>query len=666
LPVLNKLSAWQRRLVSAAFRQPPWHDRDPARLAIEHDLPHDSLHLARIIDQFVDRLCLAALVASYRGRGSTPYRPDLMLKAVLFLTQRGIHSPAAWKQQCRENRVVQWLLRGCRPSRARWFAFRKRLVGFIDDVNKQFLAQARQEELLDVQVPILDGTLLAANSSRHKLLNKDTLDRRLTQLEQAISADGAAPRVASGGTVVATAKAPGPVASEPPSLSSDARAATVDGLGHAEAEASRPCLGALAPAEAIATASSPAPPAAPASSPAARAAAVAAANGNSATPPAWLAKTAKGRVLQQQRYLKAQQELHQRLEHNAKRRKEDRKAVEQVRISLGDAEATLGYDKEKVYRPLFNVQLVSDLKTDFCLAYGVFSGVQDAATLKPMLGRIAYFLDEKIKRLMTDAGYAQGATLRLLEVEQVELIAPWQENDWGKDKKAKKKIPKSAFIWDEQKQTYRCPEGHELKYVRTQTKKRGDIEEKHQQYRCPAEHCQNCPRQEECTKNARAGRMVVRNEYEAEVQRHRQRMQGEEAKELYKKRKEQIERRLADSKEHRDLRKLSMRGLAGAKVQVGLSVLANNMVIFDKLERTRQHGRNASGKVGTGYSEQGVGASAPLGGSRDLPSSSKSRKPLLGGVAYGNRLRSQFPYLAPEIRLPLSGSRGVRPCWLRL
>src|SRR5262249_29692742 len=112
--------------------------------------------------------------------------------------------------------------------------------------------------------------------------------------------------------------------------------------------------------------------------------------------------------------------------------------------------------------------------------------------------------------------------------------------------------------------------------------------EKHQLYRCPAEHCLSCPRQAECTSKPAGGRMVVRNEYEDEVQRHKQRMQEEEVKELYRKRKEQIERRIADSRQHRHLDRLSMRGKDGAHVQLGLIVLANNLVTFDKLDRADQ------------------------------------------------------------------------------
>jgi hypothetical protein len=163
-----------------------------------------------------------------------------------------------------------------------------------------------------------------------------------------------------------------------------------------------------------------------------------------------------------------------------------------------------------------------------------------------------------------------------------------QENDWTKGKKGKRQIPKSEFKWDEEKQTYRCPQGHLLRYERTQNKQRGEQTEKHRYYRCAAEHCQNCPRQAECTSKPASGRMVVRNEYEEEVQRHKARMQLPEVKELYRKRKEQVERRLADSKQHRDLRQFSMRGQDGAQLQLGLIVLANNLVTFDKQARAAQ------------------------------------------------------------------------------
>jgi transposase len=603
LSVLDHLPAWRLRLLGEDFISAPWHDLHPDRLAIEADLSEPLLRLARAIDRFVDRLCLAELVASFTGRGSSAHRPDLMLKAVLFFLQRGLQSPADWFIACRDSRAAAWLLRGLRPSRARWYAFRKRCAGLIDSLNQQLLQQAISAGLLDVDVSVFDGTFLAANSSRHVLLNHKQLQRRLQQLEQAIAAELVAP-AAFAPRVEASAKLSGTVAEAGGEL---ARAACeAPGNSPSEASQQRPVepafvsanvtaqpvvagaiepmacatVAALAGPVCLARQSSAAPPldevvSGPVGQPPAK-------------PPGWMARTVKGRQRQREHYLKVVKELGKQLERNRKRRKEDRKEEDKVRISLGDPEATLGLDKEKVYRPVYNEQLVSDLETDFCLGYDVFSGVQDAATLKAMRQRVEYFTAKKVKRGMMDAGYVTGANLREAESAKMELIAPYQENDYSQKKaagKAKKQIGKSEFKWDEQKQTYICPEGRELSYVRTQTKQRGENKEKHKQYRCPGQYCQQCPRQNECTKNPQAGRMVVRGEYEEEVQRHKARMSSEQAKQLYKKRKEQIERRIADSKEHRDLRKLSMRGQDGARTQVGLTVLAANIMVYDKLER---------------------------------------------------------------------------------
>jgi hypothetical protein len=590
LTVVDQVPAWRRRLLGEDFIQPPWHDSHPARVAIELDLPPSLLRLARVIDRFVDRLDLADLVASFKGRGSAAHRPDLMLKAALFfLHSRRLHSPAAWFLESFDSRVAAWLLRGLRPSRARWYAFRKRCSAFIDALNRQLLRQAIAEELLQVDVAVFDGTFLAANSSRHVLVNHDNLRKRIEQLELAIASDQGA---AKAPTAAAAVKPQGGDAAAPPACPPAQARAASPGLADqpgpvAPAASAAPVTGQpVVPGAldqtaraAVACAAGPVSPAEQASAAVVLAAAKA---------PGWMAKTPRGRKRQHERYQKAAKELAQRLLHNSKRRKEDRKDPSCVRISLGDAEATLGLDKQKVYRPLYNAQLCSDLKTDFCLGYGAYSTTQDAATFKEMLSRVEYFTGEKVNGAMVDAGYASGANLRLAEQQRVELIAPYQENDYSEKKaarKGQKQIGKSEFTWDEGKRAYVCPEGKELKYVRTQTKRRGEVEEKHRQYRCPGEYCQACVRQKECTKNAKAGRMVVRGEYDQEVHRHQARMSTAQAKALYKRRKEQIERRIADSKQHRGLRGLSRRGADGARTQLGLTVLAGNIAVYDKLQQ---------------------------------------------------------------------------------
>lgn len=584
LVVLSQPPAWRQRLLGDAFRQPPWHDCHRQRLCLLDGLPTDLARLARLIDSLVDQLALGLLVASYAGKGDLPHRPDLMLKAVLFLSQRGIHSPAAWHFQAHDSRAVAWLLRGVRPCRACWYTFRRRLVPLIDDLNRQLLQLAHDHGLLPGVVPVLDGTLLAANSTRHRLLNQPTLLRRQQQLQNAVAADQAAqpaPELGPPGPLPGP-EVPARPTAEPLAPLSELEAAATAALPHtpaltqdpaAELVASTAASAEAVPAEAAPAETLPQP-------------ARAAGSAQAERPwPAWLAQTAGGRERQQEHYRRVQEQLQLRLEQNAKRRKEDRRPAEKVYVSPGDPEAWLGLDKEKVYRPVYNAQLACDLDTDFILAYGAYSGVPDSAALPPMLERLRDLLPwAVIDWVLSDAGYASGANLRWLEGEGVGLIAPYQENDWTKDRKAQKQIPKSAFKWAEASQVYVCPEGQTLGYVRTETKRRGQREEKHRVYRCPGEHCQACPRRQQCTSSA-AGRTVMRNEYEQEVQRLKERMGTAEAKALYNKRKEQVERRIGDGKQHRDLRRLSMRGQDGAQLQLGLIALANNLVVFDKLSR---------------------------------------------------------------------------------
>ena len=64
-------------------------------------------------------------------------------------------------------------------------------------------------------------------------------------------------------------------------------------------------------------------------------------------------------------------------------------------------------------------------------------------------------------------------------------------------------------------------------------------------------------------------------------------MKSPEAKTLYRRRSQTVERSFADQKEHRGLRKFSGRGQERAAVQAGLSILVHNLRTLDKLRSAR-------------------------------------------------------------------------------
>ena len=97
--------------------------------------------------------------------------------------------------------------------------------------------------------------------------------------------------------------------------------------------------------------------------------------------------------------------LKERNRINARRRKDKRKTAEQVRVAVGDPMAPLGRDKMKVFRPLYNVQTMSGLDTDFVFAYSVTPTLSDSGHLVPMIDQMATVTGQPLKEVLTDSGY---------------------------------------------------------------------------------------------------------------------------------------------------------------------------------------------------------------------------------------------------------------------
>ncbi len=123
-------------------------------------------------DQAVDRLDLSALRGRYGGVGSEAYRPERLLKAVLYEVRNGRPRPAQWRRDAHECEPVRWLLRGAEPSRSCWYAFRDRLAPHWEDWNRQVLAAAIAEGLTAADRGALDGTAVAADASRRRLVDE--------------------------------------------------------------------------------------------------------------------------------------------------------------------------------------------------------------------------------------------------------------------------------------------------------------------------------------------------------------------------------------------------------------------------------------------------------------------------------------------------------------
>lgn len=308
-------------------------------------------------------------------------------------------------------------------------------------------------------------------------------------------------------------------------------------------------------------------------------------------PPGWLAKSEAGLREQKQRYEHAADVMRERQAANAQRRSGKRKPAEKVLVSPADPEAILARDKLNVFRPLYSVQLLRDLDSPLVLACDVFMQNNDNGVVEPMVEQMTDDVGHKPDTMLVDSGYVSVQHLEFCAQAGIMLYGPHQENDYsvpnGKKRQCNQKteLPKSAFRWLPEEQTYLCPEGHRLRFRQKQTQRRADYQIALALYTCPPEHCLACPRQKACTGTPQKGRTVSRMDNEDLVDALRARMSTSEAKRIYKRRSQTVELNYADMKEHRGLRRFHCRGRRRIKGEVGTLVLAHNLLHVAKRRR---------------------------------------------------------------------------------
>jgi transposase len=485
--------------------------------------------IARLVDE---ELNLNALVRTYAGRGSQPHRPDLLLKLVVYEHSQGRVQPVQWRKDLKENKAIQWLVYGIQPSQTTLYEFRDRVQPLLQALNQQVIRTAIDEGHTDGSCGALDGTTVAANATRHRMINLATVEKRLEILDQEIAV---------------AERADGPV----------------QAVETAQVEVS----------------ASPTDPMAESSS----------------KSTSWKATTTRGKKRQRNRYRRAQAVLTARHAANVRRRKDKRKEDTKIRIALGDPMAPFGLDKLKTYRPLYNVQTMSDVHTDLVLAYATTRTTADNGQMLSMIERTMKVTDRLLKELLVDSGYPSGEDLARCAEMGVIVYAPWNENTFTEAKRAKgskgAQIPKDRFAFDPSIPGYRCPEGKLLTYRERMTKQRanGDyftIEI----YQADPSDCAECPLKAGCVRGRSGGRTVRRQEHEERVEELKERMKTPEAKERYRKRCCTVERRFADLKTHRGLHRFSGQTPERADAQVGLTMLAHNLETLAKLriERSEQ------------------------------------------------------------------------------
>lgn len=216
-----------------------------------------------------------------------------------------------------------------------------------------------------------------------------------------------------------------------------------------------------------------------------------------------------------------------------------------------DTDARLQSDKGKI-RPGYNVQTAVDDKHKLIVVADVTNEQNDKKQLTPMIGHIRECKEgleiETETAVVADTGYfSETEILNTKDVQDCRplVCAAAEGMNPSKSRCGKgKTVPSEdyendAFVYDEQRDVYTCPQNHELVRI-SQTPEIDRHGRATNRYRAKAQICQRCPARDLCTGSER-GRMLRVSANKREMAEYLEQLNTDTNKRLLAKRKELAE-----------------------------------------------------------------------------------------------------------------------------
>ena len=265
------------------------------------------------------------------------------------------------------------------------------------------------------------------------------------------------------------------------------------------------------------------------------------------------------------------------------------KDKEKRRVSTSDPEARVMKQAGGGFASSYNVQIDTDAANGVVVAVGVAQAGNDFEQLESGIERVEQNLGKIPQQVVTDGGFVSRDNIVAMKERGIEFIGPCVD-EAGKGQSSYEGRGVSSeyhslqFVYDATSDSYRCPQGKVLSYE--------GKEERHMQvsyrYRAQRSDCQGCPvRSQCCPSNRVTGRSIHRSEELAEVTEFRQKMQSEQAREIYRQRAQVAETPNLWIKEKFGLRQFSVRGLSKVGMEVLWACLTYNIRVWIRL-RWRQ------------------------------------------------------------------------------
>lgn len=237
---------------------------------------------------------------------------------------------------------------------------------------------------------------------------------------------------------------------------------------------------------------------------------------------------------------------------------------EEKQLKISDIDPDSGWFHKGEHKSVFayNAQTACD-KNGWILDYTIHPGNQhDSKTFPELYEKLKKY---NPKMIVADAGYKTPAIAKLLIDDGVEPLLPYK-----RPMTKEGYFKKYEYVYDEKYDCYICPNDCLLWYTTTNR-------EGYREYKSCSDDCKDCDYLSQCTASKDQVKLITRHiweDYIEQVEDIRYRIRNIE---IYKKRKETIERLFGTAKEYHGMRYTRMIGKAKMQMKVGLTYTCLNI-----------------------------------------------------------------------------------------
>lgn len=272
------------------------------------------------------------------------------------------------------------------------------------------------------------------------------------------------------------------------------------------------------------------------------------------------------------------------------------------RIPLTDPESRITPNKEGGFAANYTPLAGVDAQSGLIVTGDVIASTDEEQYLVEAVQAVEEQFDARPEAVLADGLFATGANLEALGEQDVTVYSPSGQPDPAQNpairedptqpvpvdqreqlptKKVKgggRQLEKGAFVYEEESDCYRCPQGRPLTRTQTTTDHRQDgTVIKRTRYTADVADCAACPLKAMCLSGKAKSRQISRDQFEPHRERLAQRMATPEGQAIYAQRRAVGERPFAVIKQFFGVRQFLLRGLNRVRQEWRWLMIAFNL-----------------------------------------------------------------------------------------